>query len=194
MALDKKYKIIYAAPPWEYSDVMTWKIMAGGVSHHYKTMDIEAIKALPIANIADDDCILFLWATFPNLQWGLDVIKAWGFKYKTLGFSWIKLNKKDGKPWFGIGHYTKSNCEVCLIGVKGKSLKASDKVSSVVMTPREGHSKKPDIIRDKIVELCGDLPRIELFARDRGDKDLFGGNRMDGWDTWGNEVKNSISI
>lgn len=157
-------------------------------------MKIEDIKAMPIKDLADDDCILFLWATFPNLPWALDVIEAWGFKYKTLGFSWIKLNKNDGKPWFGIGHYTKSNCEVCLIGTKGKSLKVSDKVSSVVMTPREGHSKKPDVIRDKIVELCGDLPRLELFARDRGDKNLWGGNRMDGWDKFGNEVESDIKL
>ena len=81
-------------------------------------MSIEDIKNLPVNDVADDDCMLFLWTTFPNLQEGLDVIKAWGFKYKTLGFSWIKLNKKNKKPFFGIGHYTKSNCECCLIGVK----------------------------------------------------------------------------
>jgi N6-adenosine-specific RNA methylase IME4 len=122
--------------------------------------------------------MLFLWATFPNLQEALNVINAWGFQYKTLGFSWIKTNTGNGKPFFGIGYYTKSNCEVCLIGVKGKPIKASNYVSSVLIAPRERHSKKPDIVRDKIVELCGDVPRIELFARET----------VLGWDSWGNEV------
>jgi len=141
-------------------------------------MTIEEIKNLPINKLADDNCMLFIWVTFPNLQEGLDVIKAWGFTYKTLGFSWIKTNKKNGKPFFGIGYYTKSNCEVCLIGVKGKPIVVSNKVSSVIIAPREEHSKKPDIVRDKIVELCGDLPRIELFAR----------QKAEGWDCWGDEI------
>tara|TARA_R110002020_G_scaffold6986_3_gene29492 strand:- start:927 stop:1469 length:543 start_codon:yes stop_codon:yes gene_type:complete len=175
----KKYKIIYADPPWSYKDKRDkHPRMCGGASSHYKTMSIEDIKNLPITEISDDNCMLFMWTTFPNLQEGLDVIKAWGFKYKTLGFSWIKLNKKNLKPFFGIGHYTKSNCEVCLIGIKGKPPIASNYVSSVLQEPREEHSKKPNIVRDKIVELCGDLPRIELFARNQTDK----------WDSWGNEV------
>ena len=99
-----------------------------------------------------------------------------------MGFSWIKLNKKNGKPFFGIGYYTKSNCECCLIGVKGKHIVASNFVSSVVMSPREQHSKKPDIIREKIVELCGNIPRIELFARERHDK----------WDSWGDDQNLNI--
>lgn len=128
--------------------------------------------------------MLFLWVTFPNLQEGLDVIKAWGFKYKTLGFSWIKTNKKNGKPFFGIGYYTKSNCEVCLIGVKGKPIKVSNSISSVVIEPRAEHSKKPDSVREKIVALCGDIPRLEMFAR----------TKTAGWDIWGNEIKNDIVI
>ena len=141
-------------------------------------MDIEDIKNLPIQNIAEENSILFLWVTFPNLQEGLDVIKSWGFKYKTLGFSWIKTNKKNGNPFFGIGYYTKSNCECCLIGIKGKPPKASNSVSSVVISPREEHSKKPDEVRHRIVEFAGDLPKIELFAR----------QEINGWDCWGNEV------
>ena len=177
--INKKYNIIYADPPWSYRDKRDkHPRLCGGASAHYNTMTIEEIKNLPVNKLADDNCMLFLWLTFPNLQEGLDVIKAWGFTYKTLGFSWIKTNKKNGKPFFGIGYYTKSNCEVCLIGVKGKPIVVSNKVSSVIISPREEHSKKPDIVRDKIVELCGDLPRIELFAR----------QRVDGWDCWGDEV------
>ena len=181
----KKYNIIYADPPWSYKDKRDkHPRMSGGATAHYNTMSLEQIKALPIKDLAADNCMLFLWVTFPNLQEGLDVIKAWGFKYKTLGFSWIKTNKNNGKPFFGIGYYTKSNCEVCLIGVKGKPIKVSNSVSSVIISPRQEHSKKPDQIRDKIVELCGDVPRIELFAR----------QKTEGWDIWGNEVKSDINL
>ena len=173
---NKKYNIIYADPPWMYRSELKGINMGG--KPNYELMTIKDICKLPVKKIADTNCMLFLWVTFPQLQEGLDTIKAWGFTYKTLGFSWIKLNKKNNKPFFGIGYYTKSNCEVCLIGVKGKPIKKSNCVSSVVMTPREGHSKKPDIVKDKIVELCGDIPRIELFAR----------QRTEGWDAWGNEV------
>ena len=181
----KKYNIIYADPPWSYKDKRDkHPRMCGGATSHYNTMSLEQIKALPIKDLAADNCMLFLWVTFPNLQEGLDVIKAWGFKYKTLGFSWIKTNKNNGKPFFGIGYYTKSNCEVCLIGVKGKPIKVSNSVSSVIISPRQEHSKKPDQIRDKIVELCGDVPRIELFAR----------QKTEGWDVWGNEVESDIDL
>lgn len=140
-------------------------------------MTLEEIKEIPVGKIAADNCALFLWVTFPRLREGLEVMKAWGFEYKTLGFNWIKTNK-DGTPFFGIGHYTKSNPELCLLGMKGAMKAVDNTVSSVIITPREYHSKKPDIVRDKIVQLFGDLPRVELFAR---------GN-FQGWDCLGNEV------
>ncbi len=172
-----KYQIIYADPPWSYQQWSDKK--HGSAKAHYPTMSIEDIGKLPIADITDDNCILFLWATFPKIQEALDTIKAWGFNYKTIGFCWVKRNKCGS--WFrGIGFYTKSNCEVCLIATKGKAPK-KDKhhnISQIVETVREQHSKKPDIVRDKIVEFSGDLPRIELFAR----------QYADGWDCWGNEV------
>lgn len=166
----------------------------GGAENHYSCMSIEDIKNLKISDISDENSILFLWVVFPLLQEGLDVIKAWGFKYKTLGFSWIKTNEKSGTPFFGIGHYTKSNCEVCLIGIKGKPEIKSNSISSVIIDILGEHSAKPDIVREKIVELMGDVSRVELFARDNGNKNLFGKNRMDGWDTWGNEVKNDLNL
>tara|TARA_R110002020_G_C15891271_1_gene740112 strand:+ start:68 stop:610 length:543 start_codon:yes stop_codon:yes gene_type:complete len=176
---NKKYNIIYADPPWAYRDKRDkHPRLCGGATVHYNTMKIEDIKNLPVNDIADTNCMLFLWTTFPNLQEGLDTIKAWGFKYKTLGFSWIKTNKKNGKPFFGIGYYTKSNCECCLIGVKGKPIVVSNSISSVIMNPRGEHSQKPDIIRENIVKLCGDIPRIELFARKKTDK----------WDSWGDQI------
>lgn len=181
----KKYQIIYADPPWSYKDKRDkHPRLSGGASVHYKTMNMGELLCLPISSISDKNCMLFLWATFPNLQEALDVIKHWGFKYKTLGFSWIKTNVKNGKPFFGIGYYTKSNCEVCLIAVKGKPIKISNKISSVLISPRESHSKKPNSVRNKIVELCGDIPRIELFARER----------HEGWDCWGDEVESDIKL
>ena len=147
-------------------------------------MSLDQIKALPVPAITDSNAMLFMWATFPNLREALEVIDAWGFKYKTLGFSWIKTNRKNGKPFFGIGYYTKSNCEVCLLGVKGKPFKVSNSVSSVVISPKEAHSRKPPEVRDRIVQLCGDVPRVELFAREASP----------GWHVWGNEVQNDVVL
>ena len=181
--MSKKYNIIYADPPWAYQN---GGVPQGGVNAQYKTMKLQDIKDLPIDEISEDISVLFMWATFPQLQEALEVIKAWGFTYKTLGFSWIKTNKNNGEPFFGIGYYAKSNCEVCLMATKGKahSLVKSNKVSSVLIHKRTKHSKKPDIVAEKIVELFGDIPRIELFARDK----------KEGWDVFGNEVENSIEL
>lgn len=176
----KKYKIIYADPAWEYRNMGNIQATANA---HYPTMKQKDIENLPVAEIADENSILFLWATFPKIQEALNVIKAWGFEYKTVGFTWIKKNKNGGN-FFGVGWYTKSNAEVCLIGVKGRAPKQSNSISQIVETIREKHSKKPSIIREKIVEFCGDLPRIELFARER----------ERGWDVWGNEVSSDIKL
>lgn len=164
----EKYQVIYADPPWKYN-ARNNKSKFGFGANQYTLMKTKDIMALPIEDIAADDSYLFLWVTFPRLQEGLDVMKAWGFTYKTLGFSWLKTNKGNGKPFFGIGYYTKSNCEVCLLGIRGRPPKVSDSVSSVIIEPKRGHSQKPIITRDKIVELVGDVKRIELFARDTSD-------------------------
>ena len=172
---DKKYSIIYADPAWFYGN----SIHRGAAIKHYKTMQNSDIENMPVENISAKDCILFLWATFPKLQESLNVINAWGFTYKTIGFVWIKKNKKQTNTNFwGMGNWTRSNAEICLIATKGKPKRIAANIHSVIETPIEKHSKKPDIIRDKIVELVGDLPRIELFARETAE----------GWDSWGNEV------
>ena len=173
---DKKYPIIYADPPWSYRDKRDkHPRMCGGASVHYETMTTPEICALPVESIAADDAMLFCWATFPNLPEAFRVMDAWGFTYKTVGFTWVKTNKNNGKPFFGIGHYTKSNAEVCLLAIRGRPKVVSNYVSSVIISPREDHSKKPDEARDRIAQLCGDVPRIELFARKRVPK----------WDCWG---------
>ena len=184
--MTKKYQIIYADPPWRYNDRRnTHTRFCGGAMAHYSVMDYKDIAKLPIPQLSAESAVLFCWATFPMLKEALYVIEQWGFKYKTLGFSWIKTNKKNGKPFFGIGYYAKSNCEVCLMAVKGKIIKpASNKVSSVIIAPRREHSRKPDEAIERIVELFGDLPRIELFAREK----------TPGWDVWGNEVDSDIQL
>lgn len=200
----KKYNIIYADPPWDYNDKRDkHPRLCGGASVHYPTMKTKDLVLLPINEITDDNCMLFMWATFPNLPDALELMKAWGFKYKTVGFTWVKTNKIQrsvedyhpkhqiigsaetgfSSPFFGIGYYTKSNAEVCLIGVKGKPIKISNDISSIIISPKEAHSKKPDEVRNKIVELCGDIPRVELFAR----------TETPGWDTMGLDI-NRISI
>lgn len=173
---DKKYNIIYADPPWSYRNMGNIQATANS---HYETMKQEDIEKLgkTIEKISEKNCMLFMWATFPKLQEALDTIKAWGFTYKTIGFNWIKKNK-NGSNFFGVGWYTKSNSEICLIGVKGKPIKQSNSISQIIESVREEHSKKPEIVRNKIVEFCGDIPRIELFAR----------QEAEGWDCWGNEV------
>jgi N6-adenosine-specific RNA methylase IME4 len=123
-----------------------------------------------------------MWAIFPNLQEAFEVIKAWGFTYKTIAFVWIKKNKKADSLFWGLGHWTRANTEFCLLATKGNPRRASKSVHQVIMTPVEAHSKKPDEARDKIVRLMGDLPRIELFAR----------QATPGWDVWGNEIQNTI--
>ncbi len=177
----KKYKIIYADPPWQYRNMGN---ICATASEHYSTMNIKDICRLKVGEIANDNSILFLWATFPKIQEALDVIKAWGFEYKTVGFTWVKLNPKNGKPFFGVGWYTKSNAEICLIGIKGKAPKISNSVSSMVIEPRGRHSEKPHEVRKRIIKFCGNKSRIELFAREK----------TKGWDVWGNEVKSDIKL
>lgn len=176
-ATNNQYSIIYADPPWEYS---AWSKKAQKhVTRHYSTMTAQEIGDLPISRIAKDDSVLLLWATFPNLPLALEIIKKWGFEYKTCAFIWIKKNKKKPSLFWGMGYYTRSNAEMCLLATRGKPLqRLSRKVHSVICQPVEQHSKKPDETRDRIVELFGELPRIELFAR----------QHVDGWDCWGDEV------
>lgn len=180
-----KYNIIYADPPWKYNSRNNVNTrFGGGVFNKYNLMTMEEIKSLPISNLAEENCVLFLWCTFPYLDEQIKLFDYWGFRYRTLGFSWIKTNPKNGKPFFGVGYYAKSNCEICLMGMKGQLKPISNKVSSVIISPRREHSKKPDEVRNKIVELFGDLPRIELFAREK----------VEGWTSWGNEIESDVEI
>lgn len=178
----KKYSIIYADPPWSYRD----KALAGnrGACCKYPVQDQKWIKNLNVYDISANNSILFLWITMPKLNEVFDIIKAWGFEYKTVAFTWVKRNKKTPSWFWGMGRWTRANAELCLLATRGKPKRISASVSSIIHTPIEAHSKKPSIVREKIIELCGDLPRIELFARES----------TPGWDVWGNEIKNSIEL
>ena len=148
------------------------------------TMPDEELYRLPVSDLADKNCTLFLWCTFPKLPEAIKLISAWGFSFKTVAFVWVKQNKSGNGFFMGLGWWTRSNAEICLLAVKGKPRRKSAGVRQLIISPLEQHSKKPDVVRDNIVTLMGDLPRIELFAR----------QPTTGWDVWGNEVDSSISF
>lgn len=171
----KKYDVIYADPPWRYQD----KKCNGACAFHYDTMKIQDIKDLPVKELAAKDCVIFMWITYPMLKEGIELMEAWGFKYKTIGFQWIKLNKSGKGKFFGLGRWTRGNTEACFIGTRGKPSRKSNKVSQIIEEVIGPHSQKPEVVRDKIRELMGaELNYIELFAR----------QHSEGWDCWGNEV------
>lgn len=180
---DKKYSIIYADPPWSYRQCGTSDKSRGNALKHYQTMTTAEISAMPIPSIcAVGSTACFMWATFPNIGEAIKVMEAWGFQYKTAAFVWVKKNRKNGGNFWGMGAYTRANAEVCLLGIspgfKAGERVISHRVHQIVEAPFQGHSAKPDEVRKRIVDLLGDVPRIELFARER----------VDGWDAWGNEV------
>lgn len=175
-----RYSIIYADPPWKYK---VWSEKATRTADsHYDIMSIDEIKSLDVQSIADENSALFLWATAPCMPQAFEVIEAWGFTFKTVAFVWVKRNKVSDSYFFGLGHWTRANAEFVLLGTRGSPKRVSKKVFSVCDDRIMEHSKKPDTIRHRIVELMGDVPRIELFARDK----------PIGWDAWGNEVEGGI--
>lgn len=196
----KKYNIIYADPAWSFKTYSEKGKEKKSAENHYKTMSIDDIYNLPVQDIAADDCVLFLWVTNPMLKEGLETIEKWGFKYKTVGFNWFKKNKIADSWFWGLGYWTRSNTELCLIATKGNISRISKSVHQVIDSEDNGsldvfdsfqvvsrierHSAKPGTVREKIVELLGNLPRIELFAREK----------FDGWDSWGNEVECDVEL
>ncbi len=184
---DKKYQIIYADPAWKFKYYGKSDDRYRRAEGHYTVSSLEDMKKIPIKDIADDNCVLFMWAIYPMLSHALELMEAWGFKFKTVAFTWVKKNKTNSDFFFGMGYWTRANCEICLLGTKGKPKRVDSSVPQLVIANRREHSRKPDEVRKRIVKLLGDLPRIELFARDR----------KQGWDAWGNEVptecQNTIS-
>ena len=186
------YEIIYADPNWLYRQKGR-----GAAENHYRTSPASVIASLPVSRIAAKNAVLFLWATWPIFIDSDDVktvMRAWGFTPKTLGFLWVKTNSKAGTPFWGGGSWTRANSEFCLIAVRGDTRRINAGVHQLVETwdtgdnvlhaPFTGHSAKPPEVRERIVQLMGDLPRIELFARDR----------VAGWDAWGKEVPGGSDV
>lgn len=171
---DKKFNIIYADPAWRY-----WDGGEKNQSLHYQTMTIDEICKLPVKNITDDNCILFLWVTYPILQEAFKVIESWGFKYSTCGFIWVKKNKVSDSWFFGNGAWTRANSELCLIATKGSIARLDASISQVLDDKIMEHSRKPARVRWLITKLVGELPRIELFSRCQ---------ENDGWFNWGNNI------
>ena len=175
----KKYQIIYVDPPWSFN---FHKRTLQCKDHLYPTMKAEDIIKLDVGNIADSNCVLFLWVINSEIPLALKCITAWGFEYKTVAFTWVKTTKNTYH--FGGGNWTRSNPELCLLAKRGRIKRQSASVRNLVIERLREHSRKPDRIRYDIVELCGDIPRIELFAREK----------TEGWDVWGNEVESDIDL
>lgn len=171
-----KYKIILADPPWAYNR----NTGRGAAENHYDAMAASQLVEMRgrINYLADENCALFLWSTFPTIHThALPVMKAWGFEYKTAAFVWVKVSKRTGKPVIGGGQYTRANAEPCLIGIRGKPKRKDLGVPQIILAPRAEHSTKPAQQYGRIERLY-DGPYIELFAR----------RKVEGWDVDGLEI------
>ena len=178
-----KFNLIYADSPWQYND----KANAGkrGACHKYPVMDLNTIKQLDVASIAADDCLLAMWWVPPMPQEALDVVRAWDFTLKTMqGFTWHKLSKTGKADHFGMGNWTRANAECCLFAVRGRPKRICAAVRSLIVAPVGRHSEKPEEARQRLVQLLGDVPRVELFAR----------TASPGWAVWGNEVESTVEL
>jgi N6-adenosine-specific RNA methylase IME4 len=177
---------VYADPPWEIKYIKETKKGIGVYELPYKTMTDAEIIALPIKEVVADNAILFMWVVDSRIGIMPEIMKAWGFRYVTVAFVWNKL-RKDKFAYAvnaNIGKYTKKSCEFCFVGTRGRSLAVNHTQLQYLAEPKREHSRKPDRIRKMIVSMCGDLPRLELFAR----------QKTEGWDVFGNEVADSIRL
>lgn len=180
-----KYQVIYADPPWAYRQKQinfqsydSGKKYENDVTEHYSTMSNADIANLKVSEIADTDCLLFLWVTSPNLDAGIETGKAWGFEFKTVAFVWDKQRTN-------YGFYTLSQIELCLVFKKGRIPKRAATNIRQFLSEKVGeHSTKPEEIRKRIEAMWPTQAKIELFAR----------KVTSGWDVWGNQVENNIEI
>lgn len=194
-----KFNIIYADPPWRFKNWSMKDLAERGEKwarrngrSPYDVMDTQAICSLPVADLAARDSILLMWATYPKLPDALAVIEAWGFEYKTVAFSWVKLNPSGQGFKMGLGYHTRGNVEPCLLATRGDGLRRVDSgVMQVIIdegdcliAPVGEHSQKPAEARKRIERLYGDVPRVELFAR----------QRTEGWAIWGNQAPGGSDV
>lgn len=171
-----RYRTIYADPPWTFV-TRSPKGKGRSAERHYGCMTIDDITALPVASWAADDAVLLLWTTKPMLPRALEVIGAWGFTYKTIGFTWTKTTAAGDRFPIGMGFWTRANPEPCLLATRGAPKRKSAAVAELIISPRREHSRKPDEAYERIEALV-DGPYLEMFAR----------HRRPGWDAWGDEV------
>lgn len=174
-----KYSILYCDPAWDYAGREQHNTQEANKSviHHYRTMKIDDMKKLKVQDITEDDALMFMWSSSPHLPQAIELMKHWGFEYKTIAFVWDKQRVNPG-------YYTMSQCEVCLVGKKGRipSPRGAKNVKQFLSKMRSRHSEKPTEVRDRITQMFPTQSKIELFAR----------QKTEGWDVWGNEVESSI--
>jgi N6-adenosine-specific RNA methylase IME4 len=173
-----RFGAILADPPWRFR---TWSEtnQRRSASRYYSLMTLENIKALPIPDIAADDCVLFLWAINPMLPHALDVIDAWGFTFKTVAFTWVKTTPSTQPRWhLGLGYWTRANTETCLLATRGKPKRVAKDVRQLLISRRREHSRKPGCVYGRIERLVAG-PSLELFAR----------QRREGWKSWGDQIE-----
>ena len=180
--MSEKFAVLYADPPWDYGQQQQFDgrgVDSGGAESHYPTMPLARLKRLRVADLADPDALLFLWATSPMLDQALDLMRAWGFKYMTVGFVWDKVKVNPG-------YYTMSQCELCLVGKRGRipSPRGARNIRQLVVAPRGAHSAKPEEVRKRIEAMFPQQKRVELFAR----------RIVPGWHAWGNEVRSTVQL
>ena len=173
--LKQRYKVIYADPPW-YFKSFSKKGEARSATKHYNCMSVDDICNIDVNRIADDNSVLLMWVTDPYLLDAFKVMESWGFSYKTVGFTWVKTNKSKGY-FTGMGYWTRSNPEMCLLGTRGKPKRLDMSIKQLVVSQRREHSRKPDEVYDRIEKML-EGPYLEMFAR----------NTRQGWDNFGNEV------
>jgi len=178
----QRYGVILADPPWNWR-AWSRKGESRSAKQHYDVMEIEDVMDLYgfVDPLCSEDCVLFLWATFPLIEDALATIHAWDFDYKGVAFTWVKTNN-DGSPWMGLGYWTRHNAEVCLLGTRGHPKRKSRSVREVIISPRRGHSRKPEEQYERIEALV-DGPYLELFARPPHPR---------GWNVWGKEAEGGI--
>lgn len=179
-----RYGAILADPPWGFQcwDGADKRVASRGSVTPYSTMTMEDLARLPLSELAADNCALFMWVVWPTLPDAIDLLKPWGFTYKTCAFAWLKadpyrLFALEEDVYMGLGYWTRANSEVCLLATRGKPKRLDAGVRQGIVAPRREHSRKPDGIHERIERLIAG-PYCELFARQ---------NRP-GWDCWGNEV------
>tara|TARA_Y100001938_G_scaffold13382_1_gene16656 strand:- start:115 stop:726 length:612 start_codon:yes stop_codon:yes gene_type:complete len=174
---NKKYGVIYADPPWLFR-TRSDKGKEKSPEKHYDCMSLNDICNMNIKDISKPDSVLLMWVCDPMLDQAFKVIDAWGFTYKTVGFTWAKTNKNTMGFFTGLGYWTRGNPEMCLLATRGRPKRKSKSISQLVISQRKKHSEKPLLHKD--IEDLVDGPYIELFARAKP---------RAGWDYWGNELR-----